>query len=424
MRRFTARTLLITYLLALSFSWSAWVQTATAQTEETPVNFKIAFIGDQGLGSDARAVLSLIKSEGADAVMHQGDFDYDHDPAAWDAQINDILGSDFPYFASPGNHDDGDWDGTDGYQRYLEDRMNRLGVTWQGDLGVQSSNHYEGIFMVFVAPDVLGSGHDTFIRDQLAADHSIWSICSWHKNMKNMQVGGKSDETGWGVYEESRKGGAIIATGHEHSYSRTYLLSDMENQVVASRSDTLVLTKGETFAFVSGLAGRSIRDQELSGDWWASIYTSDQDANYGALFGEFNYQGVPNLARFYFKDIDGVVPDSFYVVSDVESVPTLAERRSDTPLRTFVLEQNYPNPFNPSTTIRFHTSEPHHARLVIVNMVGQEVRVLLDRQVAPGDHEVLWDGRDEQGVGVPSGVYVYRLESEGQVVTRRALMIK
>ena len=66
----------------------------------TPVNYKIAFIGDQGYGVDARAVLNLIKSEEAQAVVHSGDFDYRDDPAAWDAQINAILGPEFPYFAS------------------------------------------------------------------------------------------------------------------------------------------------------------------------------------------------------------------------------------------------------------------------------------------------------------------------------------
>lgn len=71
-------------------------------SSETPVNFKIAFIGDQGLGEDAVAVLNLIYSEGAEAVVHSGDFDLEDNPAGWDAQINGILGEDFPYFAAVG----------------------------------------------------------------------------------------------------------------------------------------------------------------------------------------------------------------------------------------------------------------------------------------------------------------------------------
>ena len=273
-------------------------------SDETPVNFKIAFIGDQGSGAGAEAVLNLIKAEGAQAVLHQGDFDYKGDPAAWDARINRILGLDFPYFASLGNHDEDEWGEADGYQRYLQDRLNRLSIKWDGDLGVKSSLRYRGIFIVLVAPGVMGSGHDAYIRDRLAADNSLWSVCSWHKNMRKMQVGRKSDATGWAVYEESRKGGAIIATAHEHSYSRTHLLGSIKDQTVASTSNTLVITKGRTFVFVSGLGGKSIRGQlrclpstppyGCKGEW-ASIYTSNQNANYGALFGVSGPVWLPGI---------------------------------------------------------------------------------------------------------------------------------
>jgi len=393
-------------------------------SEETPVNFKIAFIGDQGLGSKARAVLDLIKSEGAHAVLHQGDFDYKNDPASWEGQINDILGPDFPYFACVGNHDEGKWSGANGYQQYLKNRMARLGITWDGDLGVKSSFRYKGIFIVLVAPGVMGSGHDVYIRDMLAADNSIWSICSWHKNMRAMQVGGKSDETGWGVYEEARKGGAIIATAHEHSYSRTHLLSSIMNQTVASRSDTLVITKGNTFVFVSGLGGASIRDQERTGDWWASVYTSNQGANYGALFGTFNVNGVPNLATFYFKDITGKIADRFVVISDVErGLTEVAEEIRNLP-SAFMLEQNYPNPFNPSTTIRYRIPRAAHTTLTITNSLGQRVRTLFDGDMPEGETAIQWDGRDDFGRKVPSGTYLYRLQSGGQVQTRKLLLLK
>lgn len=284
---------------------------------QTPENFKIAFIGDQGYGENARAVLTLIKNEGADAVLHQGDLDYQSNPKAWDEQINAILGPDFPYFVSIGNHDTGRWGGPGGYQEFVKNRMNRIGMTWDGDLGVQSSLKYKGIFMIFVAPGVKGSGHAEYIAQKLAEDNSIWRISSWHKNMRDMQVGGKSDETGWAVYEESRRGGAIIATGHEHSYSRTYLLSSMENKIIVNKSDTLHITKGYSFVFVSGLGGKSIRSQKRDGAWWASIYTSTQSANYGALFGTFNLNGNNKLTEFYFKDIDGNIADKFCVVSHV-----------------------------------------------------------------------------------------------------------
>ena len=299
--------------------------------EATPRNLKVAFIGDGGLGPDSVAVLNLIRIEGAAAALHSGDLEYTDNPAVWEAQINSVLGPDFPYFVTIGNHDELAWKGPSGYQQYLINRFNRLGITWTGDLGVQSSFHYQGLFFVNTAPGIssgFDNGHnDSYIRDQLAADNSVWSICSWHKDMKRMQVGGKEDETGWGVYEEARQGGAIIATAHEHSYSRTYLLSSVTNQAVAGTSNTLALTRGDTFAFVSGLGGFSTRPQLLSGPWWASISAStclagdpvcQPDAKPGALFGVFNVDGQSNKAFFYFKDISGRVVDSFTVISNVE----------------------------------------------------------------------------------------------------------
>ena len=287
--------------------------TATVPAGETaPV--KVAFIGDQGSGDDAQAVLRLIKSEGAEIVLHQGDFEYEDDPQAWDAQINSILGPDFPYFASVGNHDECC---IPEYQQLLRARLDKVaGASCDGELAVQATCTYRGLLMVFVAPGLSGSGHAAYIRDRLAQSESIWRICSWHYVMEKMNVGGKGDDAGWDVYEECRKGGAMVATGHEHSYARTHLMSSFQRQEVASTSDTLVLENGKSFAFHSGLGGESIRDQEQEGEWWAAIYTSDQSANYGALFCTF-FDGGEKQASCYFKDIDGEVPDQFDLVSEV-----------------------------------------------------------------------------------------------------------
>ena len=308
----------ITFLVFIIIN-PIWAQTPVT-VSETPPNFKIAFIGDQGFGENAEAVLKLIKSEDAQAVLHQGDFDYENNPPAWEAQINKILGPDFPYFASVGNHDTEKWNGENGYQQYLKNRLSRLGITWDGDLGVKSSMRYKGIFIILVSPGVFGTGYDIYIRDRLAADKSLWMICSWHENMRLMQVDGKKDDTGWGVYEEARKAGAIIATAHDHSYGRTYLMSSFINQTVDNYSNTMIITEDKTFAFFSGLGGKSIHNQKLNGPWWAKIYTKTQGATYGALFGVFNVNGVPNTAMFYFKNIKGKIIDRFDVISNVHYI--------------------------------------------------------------------------------------------------------
>ena len=293
---------------------------------ETPPNFKVGFIGDQGLEAASRAVLQLIRDEGADMVLHQGDFEYADNPDAWDAQINDILGSSFPYFASVGNHDVAQWGG---YQQKLLDRLSRIpGAVCYGEYGVNAACTYQGLFFILSGVGTLGSGHATFIRDQLAQSDSIWRVCTWHKNQNAMQVGLKSDAVGWEVYEECRKGDALVATGHEHSYERTKTLINIQSQTVDPlwpNPDMLRVGGGSTFVFVSGLGGYTISNQDrclptsppygCNGEW-ARISTSDQGANHGALFIEFNVDGDPKKAHGYFKNIAGEIIDSFTVNAD------------------------------------------------------------------------------------------------------------
>lgn len=294
----------------------------------TQPNLKVAFIGDQGLGADAEAVLQLIANEGAALVIHSGDFDYTDNPDAWDAQINSVLGVSFPYFACVGNHEVLAWSG---YQQKLQARLARIpGASCSGDLGVQSACTYQGLFFLLTGPGTMGSGHDVFIRDQLAQDHSVWSVCSWHKNQAEMQVGAKTSEVGWEPYEECRQGGAIIATGHEHSYDRTRTLISAETQTVdpaSPEADSLRLRSGATFAFVSGLGGFGIRPQlrclpstfpyGCKGEW-AKIYTATQGAKFGALFITFNVDGDPRRAVGEFKSIDGAIVDSFIIMSAID----------------------------------------------------------------------------------------------------------
>ena len=141
---------------------------------------KVAFIGDQGLTTGSRAVLQLIRDEEADLLIHQGYFDYIDDPERWDRQINEILGPDFPYFASIGNHDVAAWPG---YQQRLQARLDRIDSTiCTGDLGVRSSCTYQDLFFILSGAGTMGADHEIYIRNWLNSDNSTWRVCSWHKN--------------------------------------------------------------------------------------------------------------------------------------------------------------------------------------------------------------------------------------------------
>ncbi len=139
-----------------------------------PPNFKVAFIGDQGVNPNAVKVLELIKKEGADMVLHQGDLGYgnQNDPKSavdWDNQINNILGPDFPYFVSVGNHDVDQWSV---YRQKLQNRLDRIkDVTCTGDLGVKSACTYRGLFFILSGAGTMDFGHAAYLRDQLAEDN-------------------------------------------------------------------------------------------------------------------------------------------------------------------------------------------------------------------------------------------------------------
>jgi hypothetical protein len=98
---------------------------------------------------------------------------------------------------------------------------------------------------------------------------------------------------------------------------------------------------------------------------------------------------------------------------------------------TFDLKQNYPNPFNPATTIsftvdgsRFTVHGPIPTSLIIYNIGGERVRTLVDDVRTPGSYKVIWDGKDEAGKKVASGIYFYRLKVGENSISRRMVLLK
>ena len=103
-----------------------------------------------------------------------------------------------------------------------------------------------------------------------------------------------------------------------------------------------------------------------------------------------------------------------------------------TPPTEYSLMQNHPNPFNPTTQISFAipagvgptTDHWPRVTLTIYNILGQEVKVLVDEVKEPGYYSVNWDGRDAVGSDVASGVYFYRLDAGTFRSTKRMMLMK
>jgi hypothetical protein len=96
---------------------------------------------------------------------------------------------------------------------------------------------------------------------------------------------------------------------------------------------------------------------------------------------------------------------------------------------TFALFQNHPNPFNPATAITFNVQDskfkiPVHTTLKIYNILGQKVRTLVDEPKVAGGYEVIWDGKDDKGKNVASGIYFYQLTAEDYKKTKKMVLIR
>ena len=90
----------------------------------------------------------------------------------------------------------------------------------------------------------------------------------------------------------------------------------------------------------------------------------------------------------------------------------------------FALHNNYPNPFNPVTTMLYDLPEAGHTRLLIYDLLGREVHVLIDKVMNPGYYSTQWNGRNQQGQTVGAGVYLYQIQSNGFIQTRKMLLLK
>jgi hypothetical protein len=89
----------------------------------------------------------------------------------------------------------------------------------------------------------------------------------------------------------------------------------------------------------------------------------------------------------------------------------------------FALEQNYPDPFNPSTTIGFSTPGTGTVTLVVYDLLGRQVRTLVNGSLPGGAHSVQWDGRDSRGIPAGSGVYFYRLTTGSNLAAVKKMIV-
>ena len=92
--------------------------------------------------------------------------------------------------------------------------------------------------------------------------------------------------------------------------------------------------------------------------------------------------------------------------------------------RDYSLNQNFPNPFNSSTLISYYLPKKGKVNLEVYNILGQRIRILAEKEEEPGLKIISWEGEDDRGLSVPTGIYFYRLTAQDFVDTKKMVYLK
>jgi flagellar hook assembly protein FlgD len=90
----------------------------------------------------------------------------------------------------------------------------------------------------------------------------------------------------------------------------------------------------------------------------------------------------------------------------------------------FALKGNYPNPFNPTTKIRFTNDRNSNVKVTVYALNGEKVATIMNKQVNAGAYDVSWNGKSSNGTIVPTGMYLYDIESDGRRLQGKMLFLK
>ncbi len=186
------------------------------------------------------------------------------------------------------------------------------------------------------------------------------------------------------------------------------------NTFSASVTGKAVMLQWSTNAEFNNVGFYVHRSQNLAGPYTrltTELIAPRRDGDYTFVDHEVQAGG-----RYYYKleDLDASGKSTLHGPVQVQmALP-----------QVYSLSQNYPNPFNPTTNIQFELPKPGVVRLFVYNSLGQVVARLVNGTRDAGYHTVLWSGRDLHGNPVPSGVYHYRLEAEGYVMTKKMVLAK
>jgi hypothetical protein len=203
-----------------------------------------------------------------------------------------------------------------------------------------------------------------------------------------------------------------------------YLVTD-QNSAPTIAFDTVVpyppLTVDATIEYNDNDNNLPVERLFIFDDMSYEMGSSDHYYGDGSFFESSIPWPGPEWHTFYFRYSDG---DSI-VETELDSIYLTMDGIEDENLPlSFELHQNYPNPFNAQTVIEFQLSEPARVNLAVYDIAGRKVADLAGEDYTSGQHLLTWDGTDNTGKSVSSGIYLYKMKAGDLIETRKMLLMK
>ncbi len=139
-----------------------------------------------------------------------------------------------------------------------------------------------------------------------------------------------------------------------------------------------------------------------------------------------DYFDPDNPQAFYeHLDFTDLIENAHVADLIYSSLPLTADRHDNVGLPSkFTISQNYPNPFNPVTTIEYTLPRKAQVEIAIYNLLGRMVRTLVNETKAAGIYQTQWDGKNEKGLDVATGIYFYRFQMDNHVETKKMMLLR
>ena len=199
----------------------------------------------------------------------------------------------------------------------------------------------------------------------------------------------------------------------------------LDNTPTLGAANDYLNATGIVEGYVTALSGDTLQNVKIFRKFGDAVY-SDSSGYFAldesAIFEELVFQKTPYPDGYLWLQI---WPDSIQTIHVIiENLVDIDDQQDYPLMHDFQLFQNYPNPFNSGTALEFYISEYADVELNIFDMLGKKIRSLIKGDRAAGWYRVIWDGKDNRGMNVASGIYIYRLTVNNQSLNRKMLLLR